>query len=231
MLKFENLTLKYEDKLAIRQLSLSIKAGEKLAIIGTSGAGKSTLLSHLYQCLKSEAAYSSQKQGLVEGLSTYHNVFMGALARHHWSYNLFNLVSPFKQPLAEVTHLCQQLELDFPVSKKLSELSGGQRQRVALARALYQSKDIFIGDEPFSALDPLMSRRLLDMVFERHNTVIMVLHDKSLALEHFDRIIGLKQGQLHLDSRQDELTSEMVDDFYCDIPLTAESHVLAVSDV
>jgi len=231
MLKLENLTLKYEEKLAIRQLSLSIKAGEKLAIIGTSGAGKSTLLAHLYQCLKNEAAYSSQKQGLVEGLSTYHNVFMGALSRHHWSYNLFNLVSPFKQPLSEVTQLCQELELDFPVSKKLSELSGGQRQRVALARALYQQKDIFIGDEPFSALDPLMSRRLLDMVFERHNTVIMVLHDKSLALEHFDRIIGLKLGQLHLDARQDELTSELVDDFYSDVPYTEASHVIAASDV
>ncbi len=231
MLKIENLTLKYEEKLAIRQLSLSIKAGEKLAIIGTSGAGKSTLLAHLYQCLKNEAAYSSQKQGLVEGLSTYHNVFMGALSRHHWSYNLFNLVSPFKQPLSEVTQLCQELELDFPVSKKLSELSGGQRQRVALARALYQQKDIFIGDEPFSALDPLMSRRLLDMVFERHDTVIMVLHDKSLALEHFDRIIGLKQGQLHLDARQDELNSQLVDDFYSDVPPTAMSHVLAASDV
>jgi len=225
MLKFENLTLKYEDKLAIHQLSLSIKAGEKLAIIGTSGAGKSTLLTHLYQCLKNEAAYSSQKQGLVEGLSTYHNVFMGALTRHHWSYNLFNLVSPFKQPLEEVKQLCHELELDFPISKKLSELSGGQRQRVALARALYQQKDVFIGDEPFSALDPLMSRRLLEIVFERHNTVIMVLHDKSLALAHFDRIIGLKQGQLHLDARQDELNSQLVDDFY-----SGESSV-AASDV
>ncbi|WP_299797029.1 ATP-binding cassette domain-containing protein [uncultured Shewanella sp.] len=230
MLKLENLTLKYEEKLAIRQLSLSIKAGEKLAIIGTSGAGKSTLLTHLYECLKNEAAYCSQKQGLVEGLSTYHNVFMGALTRHHWTYNLINLISPFKKPLEEVKQLCLELELDFPVSKRLSELSGGQRQRVALARALYQEKEVFIGDEPFSALDPVMSRRLLKMVFEHHSTVIMVLHDKSLALEQFDRIIGLKQGQLLLDARQEDLTPDAVDEFYSDVSTVGVNNVLAVND-
>ncbi|PHQ76826.1 MAG: phosphonate ABC transporter ATP-binding protein [Shewanella sp.] len=214
MIKFENLTLKYADKLAIDSLSLTIEAGEKVAIIGTSGAGKSTLLTHLYQLLKDNAAYCSQKQGLVDSLSTYHNVYMGALAKHHWVYNLANLIAPFKKPLSEVNDLCRELELDFHVSKKLSTLSGGQRQRVALARALYQEQSIFIGDESFSALDPIMAKRLLDLVFARHETVIMVLHDKSVALAHFDRVIGLSQGQLKLDIPHDEITANHIDELY-----------------
>ncbi|QFU23240.1 ATP-binding cassette domain-containing protein [Shewanella eurypsychrophilus] len=220
MITLENLTLKYEDKLAINQLSLSIKTGEKVAIIGTSGAGKSTLLAHLYKMLKDNASYCSQKQGLVDSLSTYHNVYMGALARHHWVYNLVNLISPFKQPFNDVAKICEILELDFPISKKLSELSGGQRQRVALGRALYQEQAVFIGDEPFSALDPNMAKRLLDVVFSRHETVIMVLHDKSSALAHFDRVIGLSQGNVILDLPKLEITSAAIDKLYAGSPIS-----------
>ncbi|MEI6858508.1 MAG: ATP-binding cassette domain-containing protein [Shewanella sp.] len=216
MIKFENLTLKYADKLAIDRLSLTIEAGEKVAIVGTSGAGKTTLLFHLYKILKDNAAYCSQKQGLVDSLSTYHNIYMGALARYHWVYNLVNLLVPFKKPFNQVDNLCQELELDFHISKKLSTLSGGQRQRVALARALYQEKSIFIGDEPFSALDPIMGKRLLDLVFDRHETVIMVLHDKSSALSHFDRVIGLSQGHLKLDISHGDITSSHIDELYSD---------------
>jgi phosphonate transport system ATP-binding protein len=224
MLNFENLTLKYKDMLAIRQLSLTIEKGERVAIIGGSGAGKTTLLTHIYQQLKSEAAYCSQKQGLVDSLSAYHNVYMGALNRHHWTYNIANLVFPFKQPLSEVQVLCDELELDFPISKPLNALSGGQRQRVALARALYQQKTIFIGDEPFSAVDPLMAQRLIDLVFSRHESVIMILHDKGLALEHFDRVIGLRGGELCLDIGKDKITNDIVDDFYLDTELQVASN-------
>ncbi len=214
MITLDNLTLKYADKLAIEQVSLTINAGEKVAIIGTSGAGKSTLLAHLYQLLTDQAAYCSQKQGLVDSLSAFHNVYMGALDRHHWCYNLANLMRPFQRPLDEVTHLCHELELDFHISKKLAALSGGQRQRVALARAIYQQKPVFIGDEPFSALDPVMGKRLLDLVFSKHETVIMVLHDKSSALAHFDRVIGLSQGKLLLDIPHGQITSEHIDILY-----------------
>ncbi|WP_076415472.1 ATP-binding cassette domain-containing protein [Shewanella sp. UCD-KL12] len=216
MITLDNLTLKYADKLAIDEISLSIKAGEKVAIIGTSGAGKSTLLSHLYQLLNDNAAYCSQKQGLVDSLSTFHNIYMGALDRHHWTYNLVNLLRPFIQPLTEVTELCQMLELDFHTSKKLSALSGGQRQRVALARAIYQQKPVFIGDEPFSALDPIMGKRLLDLVFTKHETVIMVLHDKSSALAHFDRVIGLSKGKVLLDIPHGQITANHIDILYSD---------------
>ena len=225
MVNIDDLTLRYADKLAISQLSLSIKPGEKVAIIGPSGAGKSTLLFHIYSLLKDNAAFCSQKQGLVDGLSTYHNVYMGGLARHHWLYNLVNLVLPFKRPLEEVNALCCELSLDVPMTKILAELSGGQRQRVALARALYQRQTIFIGDEPFSALDPMMAEHLLQLVLARHSSAIMVLHDKSQALAHFDRIIGLREGKLCLDVTQGELTPELIECFYSHQNLPLARHV------
>jgi len=194
----------------IFDLSLTINKGEKVAIIGPSGAGKSSLLHHLYQTLQSRAALCSQRQGLVDNLSIYHNVFMGALARHHCLYNLINLIKPFKQNLNDITALCQQLELDQPLDKKVDKLSGGQRQRVALARALYQQQELFIGDEPFSALDPLMTSRLLETVFAQHNSVIMVMHDRELAMTAFDRVIALDKGRLVLDSNQQSINLQQI---------------------
>jgi phosphonate transport system ATP-binding protein len=194
----------------IFDLSLTINEGEKVAIIGPSGAGKSSLLHHLHQRLQGRAALCSQRQGLVDNLSIYHNVFMGALARHHWLFNLLNLIKPFKQNLNDITALCQQLELDQPLAKKVDKLSGGQRQRVALARALYQQQALFIGDEPFSALDPLMTARLLDIVFAQHKSVIMVMHDRELAMSAFDRVIALDKGRLVLDSKQQGIDQQQI---------------------
>ena len=230
MLKIDNLNLHY-DKTAgtntrnktgkkdtstqvIFDLSLTITEGEKVAIIGPSGAGKSSLLHHIYQQLATRSALCSQRQGLVDNLSIYHNIFMGALARHHWLFNLVNLIRPFKQDLNAITALCQQLELNQPLTKKVDQLSGGQRQRVALARALYQQQAVFIGDEPFSALDPLMTSRLLDIVLAQHNSVIMVVHDRALAVSVFDRVIALDKGRLVLDSQQQSVNQEQITALY-----------------
>jgi phosphonate transport system ATP-binding protein len=221
MLKIDNLNLHYDktgkkdtSTQVIFDLSLTINEGEKVAIIGPSGAGKSSLLHHIYQQLSTRAALCSQRQGLVDNLSIYHNIYMGALARHHWLFNLVNLIKPFKQDLNAIGALCQQLELDQPLTKKVDQLSGGQRQRVALARALYQQQAVFIGDEPFSALDPLMTSRLLDTVLAQHNSVIMVVHDRALAMSAFDRVIALDKGRLVLDSQQQSVDQEQITALY-----------------
>ncbi|MBA6382992.1 ATP-binding cassette domain-containing protein [Colwellia sp. BRX10-6] len=198
----------------IFDLSLTINKGEKVAIIGPSGAGKTSLLHHFYQCLQTSAALCSQRQGLVDNLSIFHNIFMGALARHHWLFNLINLMRPFKQDLHDIGLLCQQLELDEPLDKSVDKLSGGQRQRVALARALYQQQDIFLGDEPFSALDPLMASRLLEIILARHKTVIMVVHDRTLAMNAFDRVIALDKGRLVLDSKKQSINQQQISKLY-----------------
>ncbi|MCG9696359.1 ATP-binding cassette domain-containing protein [Shewanella sp. Isolate11] len=214
LLALDSVSLYYDDKPVIDQLSLSINQGEKLAIVGASGAGKSTLLTHIFHQLESDAALCSQSQGLVENLSIFHNIYMGALCRHGWPYNLANLVWPFKRHLAEVKTLCDLLELPVALNTRVSALSGGQRQRVAIARAIYQQKNTFLGDEAFSALDPVMASRLLEYVLAQHTSVVMVLHDCRLALGHFDRVVGLKQGKVALNQLACELNEQMLSEFF-----------------
>ncbi|QYK06785.1 ATP-binding cassette domain-containing protein [Shewanella zhangzhouensis] len=214
MLVIDRLSLDYGGREVIKDLSVVLHSGQKVAIIGASGAGKSTLLAHIHRQLKNRAALCAQSQGLVDSLSLYHNIYMGALARHNGLYNLANLLSPFKTPLAEVSALCHTLELDMAPSTLVSRLSGGQRQRVAIGRALYQRQPIFLGDEPVSALDPAMADRIIQYIIGSHDAVVMVLHNRHQALTHFDRILGLKDGQLVLDSQASALTLADLDAFY-----------------
>ncbi|PKG75476.1 phosphonate ABC transporter ATP-binding protein [Shewanella sp. Choline-02u-19] len=214
MLDINDFSLSFGDKKALDSICLSIAAGEKVAIIGSSGSGKSTLIRYIYDQLQGSAAYCSQQQGLVESLSVFHNIYMGALGRNSAVYNLFNLAFPFKKPLKEVTTIANSLALDCPISQTVSQLSGGQRQRTAVGRAIYQKMPIFIGDEPFSALDPVMGKRLISLVLQQHKSVIMVLHDMDMALQHFDRVIGLRDGKKCIDTRASELSAEMLQAFY-----------------
>ncbi|GIU14786.1 ATP-binding cassette domain-containing protein [Shewanella sp. MBTL60-007] len=214
MLRVKNLIVQFEGKTAVDIDALSFHHGEKVAIIGRSGCGKSTLVNHVFEQLRSTAALCSQRQGLVENLSVFHNIFMGALNQHRWYYNLANLVYPFKAPRITIQHIADTLELDCALTQPVSELSGGQRQRVALGRALYQRQPLFIGDEPFSALDPLMGQRLLTEVLASHDSVIMVLHDMGMALSNFDRVIGMRDGRIVLDTDTASLEVRRLEAFY-----------------
>ena len=78
MLNIKHLLIQFEDKTAVDIDALSFYHGEKVAIIGRSGCGKSTLVNHIYEQLKPTAALCSQRQGLVENLSVFHNIFMGS---------------------------------------------------------------------------------------------------------------------------------------------------------
>jgi phosphonate transport system ATP-binding protein len=127
---------------------------------------------------------------------------------------------PFNKPQQQIGAICQQLELTVPLQQKVNELSGGQRQRVALARALFQQQAVFMGDEPFSALDPLMGLRLLNLIKQTHQSVICVLHDAELALANFERIIVISDGKVVLDDKASQLSLAHLSQHYAlaDLP-------------
>ena len=198
----------------LHDISLQIVAGEKIALIGPSGAGKSSLLEWLYPQQAQQIALCPQQGGLVDILSVYHNVFMGALERHSSLFNLLNLIRPFAQPKQEILALCTELGIGDKLWQSVDRLSGGQRQRVSIGRALYRQQPIFFGDEPVSALDPRQAEELLALLLRRHDTVLVSLHNRRLALDHFDRVIALRDGRLFYDGPAVDLTAAQLDQLY-----------------
>ncbi|WP_072682370.1 ATP-binding cassette domain-containing protein [Arcobacter sp. LA11] len=203
---FQNETISYDNLIAINALTLNIKKGEKVALLGKSGSGKSTLLKRMYELQNESSSYIPQELGLVNNLSVFHNVYISKLDTNSFFYNLRNLLKPVKKEISGITNVLNDLLLDDKIFIKSHNLSGGQKQRVAIARALYEEKNILLADEPISALDEFLSKKVVNKLTTSFDTVICTLHNVDLALENFDRVIGLKGGKLLLDKRCEEIT-------------------------
>jgi phosphonate transport system ATP-binding protein len=198
----------------LQSVSLGIYPGEKVALVGKSGEGKSTLLHALWQQAPEQIALCPQSHGLVANLSVYNNIYMGRLDQHSSLYNLWNLVRPHRRHWQAVAELAEQLGLQAHLGQSVDRLSGGQKQRTALGRALYQERAVFFGDEPLSAVDPKQADELLQLLVARHPTLVIALHDKHLALTHFDRLIGLKHGRIWFDHPAPEVSDSLLDNLY-----------------
>jgi phosphonate transport system ATP-binding protein len=186
----------------------------KVALLGPSGAGKSTLLNLLYQQQPQCSALQPQGGGLVDLLSVYQNIFIGALERVGTVPALWNLLRPLSAHRRAITDLAQVLGLEDKLWQSADRLSGGQRQRVAIGRALYRRQPVFLGDEPVSAVDPLQAEALLKHLLQQHETVVVSLHNRALALAHFDRIIVLREGRICCDAQAHALSTARLDAFY-----------------
>ena len=197
--------LRYQQVEVLTDINLSISQGEHVALLGKSGAGKSTLLNMLYKQSREYCALIPQNIALVEALSVFHNVYMGQLNQHSAVYNLLNLVWPQPGPIDKVTAILKSMALDEMIFNCTGELSGGQKQRVAIARAMFQGNQVLLGDEPISALDTVLARRLMQLMHERHETVVLAMHDVDRALYFSDRIIGIKNGTIAVDCAASEL--------------------------
>lgn len=223
----QGFTFQYGNSRVLEDISLSIKPGEKVALLGPSGAGKSTLLNVLYQQRPTQSALQPQGGGLVDLLSVYHNIFMGCLDRVGTLPALWNLLRPLARHRAEIETICRQLGLEEKLWQSVDQLSGGQRQRVALGRALYRKQPVFLGDEPVSSVDPVQAQLLLAQVLAQHDTAVVSLHNRHLALEHFSRIVVLREGRVCCDCAADQLTAEILDEFYGEdeSPLTGDTPI------
>ena len=190
----------YAGRTVLRDIDLTIQAGERVAVLGRSGAGKSTLLNLVYDRAGDDAALIPQSAALVRTLSVFHNVFMGRLDRHAALFNLRTLVWPGRREVAAVRAVLDLVGLAPEIFRKAGELSGGQQQRVSVARALFNGRPVAVGDEPVSALDPSQAASVLGRLAERHGTLVLALHDVDLALSAATRILALDGGAIALDA-------------------------------
>lgn len=201
----------YGEGRVLGPLSLTLSPGERVALVGKSGAGKSTLLDLMYSHWRHRhAALIPQQLGLVDTLSTFHNVYMGGLPRHSIHHNLITLARPFRRDIAAILPLLERLEIADKCWNRAGELSGGQRQRVAAARALYQAGSVLLADEPVSSLDGPQAAAVMTALTETYETAVLAMHDVELALRFCDRVIGIDQGTIALDQPSRRLATSDV---------------------
>lgn len=214
MFLFDRHTLQRQGMTVLQPFSLNIQQGEKVALLGVSGAGKSTLLEAMRLQQPDQVAWCPQQGALVPMLSVFHNIYMGALDRHSPLYNLTNLIRPLQRELQAVAQLAGELGIIEKLRISVDRLSGGQAQRTALGRALFSQRPVLLADEPVSSVDEQQAQSLLTLALSRHDTVVVALHDRELALHCCDRIIGLKDGQILIDAPSDQLSLPLLDVLY-----------------
>ena len=242
MLTLTGLTKRYNTgDLALDSISLTVPAGQVMALIGPSGAGKSTLIrcvnrlveptegkveldgrditrvrgSGLRQARR-EIGMIFQSYALVERLSVMENVLSGRLA-YVGFWRSFLRRYP-REDIQQAFHLLSRVGLETFFDKRADALSGGQKQRVGIARALMQNPKLLLVDEPTASLDPKTSRQIMrlicDLCREQKLAAIINIHDVVLAQQFVDRVVGLRAGQLVFDGSPDELTPEILTRIY-----------------
>jgi phosphonate transport system ATP-binding protein len=240
LFQLDQVSLQFGEICAIADLTFSIHAGEKVALVGSSGAGKSTLLRLLngtlrptqgtllafernLSQLKPQQLRQVQRQigtiyqqlHLVDNLRVIHNVNAGHLGRWSFAKALTSLVVPLEVETARTA--LAQVGIPEKIYARTDQLSGGQQQRVAIARVLVQNPSIILADEPISSLDPTLSREVMDLLSnlcQTGRTLIVSLHDVEIAREYCDRMIGLRQGQLVFDAAPAQVSANMISALY-----------------
>jgi phosphonate transport system ATP-binding protein len=215
MFRLDNTNVAYNGTKVLEDVSLHIREGERVALVGRSGAGKSTLIKLLFEQRGADTAIIPQELGLVRPLSLFHNVYMGRLSVNSTWYNLVNLVRPLRREVNAIREITERLELhEDKLFEPVGQLSGGQQQRTAVARAIHQHGRVLLGDEPVSSVDDRQSRIVLESINAAHETVVLSMHDVDLAIAFTDRIVGLQNGRIAFDESTAGLSASDLDFLY-----------------
>ena len=206
----ENLVKRFDDVLAVSDVSISIQKGEIFALLGSSGCGKSTLLRML-------AGFETPTSGRVllndvdiAGLPPYERpinmMFQSYALFPHlnvWDNVAFGLKRegmPAAQIKTRVEEMLNLVQLSAYAKRKPHQLSGGQQQRVALARSLAKKPQLLLFDEPLGALDKKLRQRtqfeLVNIIESVGVTVVMVTHDQEEAMTMASRIAVMDHGRV-----------------------------------
>lgn len=204
----------FGDVQVLKDISLSVKVGEKLVICGPSGSGKSTLI----RCINQLEQHNAGRI-LVDGIVVGENeaatrevrAEIGMVFQH---FNLFphlsvldNCILPQvsvkgvsrKAARETAMRFLEQVRIPEHADKYPSQLSGGQQQRVAIARALSMMPKVMLFDEPTSALDPEMVHEVLEVMIKLASegmTMVCVTHEMGFARKVADRVVFMDQGEI-----------------------------------
>ncbi len=214
---------------ALKNVTLSVKEGEFLVIVGPSGSGKSTLM-HLIGGLDKPTSGNIRVDGenlanLRDGqLSSFRNGKIGFIFQDFKLHPHLNILENVKIPLIlnkkkrykhstvikKASAILKEVGLGNRGGHKPDEISGGQKQRAAIARALVNSPAIILADEPLGDLDSITGAKIIGLLKDFHKkkkvTMIVVTHDMSIA-EHATRVVEIKDGMLVTKNRFNKFLS------------------------
>ncbi len=222
MLELKNINKSYKTgnfvQHALKNVDLSFRKNEFVAILGPSGSGKTTLLNIIGGLDRYDSGDliingKSTKKFKATEWDSYRNNCVGFIFQ---SYNLINHISVLenvemaltlsgykrKNKKEKALEALEKVGLKDHAYKKPNQLSGGQMQRVAIARSLVNDPDIILADEPTGALDSATSVQIMNLIKEiaKDKLVIMVTHNPELAKDYANRIIEFKDGEILSDS-------------------------------
>lgn len=208
LLSLKNIRKSFGDLLVIKDISLSVDAGEVVAIIGPSGSGKSTLL-------RCAVGLETVDSGTIAYEGEYGLVFQNFNLFPHFSVikNVTDaLVHVKKMPKAEALAIGRQMLAKMGLEDKENaypyQLSGGQQQRVSIARALALSPKVLFFDEPTSALDPELTGEVLKVIkalAKENMTMVIVTHEMQFAREVANHIIFMDGGVIVEEGTPDQV--------------------------
>ena len=231
MTEIKNISYSYGKNEVLRDISFDVKPGECVGILGNNGSGKSTLITCLnrirtpktgsvyinkqdiHKMSRRETAkhvsYVAQKNEISQ-ITVFDTVLMGRKPYIKWA------VSQEDIDICDTT--IKQIGMSDFKLRYVSELSGGELQKVMLARALVQQPKLMLLDEPTNNLDPKNQREMLVLVreaaTERNISVIIVLHDISLALRYCDRFLLMKSGGVYGYGDESVISEKTIYDVY-----------------
>lgn len=240
MLEVQHLSVNYRGIQALENICFKLAAGRLVALIGPNGAGKSTLIKAIlglipiregqviYQGLplkqqRQQVAYVPQRSQIDWDYPiTVWNVVMMALTAHAgWFHD------PSRASREVVKEALMRVEMFRLRDRQIAELSGGQQQRVFLARAIAQQAQLFLFDEPLTAVDKKTEALILEIYAElkaQGKTLLISCHEWGEALNHYDRLLLLNQRLIANGSPIEVMTLENIQCAYGVCPQPQRFH-------
>lgn len=242
MIEFKNVSKRYPNGFeALKNINLSIKQGEFVAIIGLSGAGKSTLIRTInrmhdissgsltvdgtdvmglhgksLRSFRRRIGMIFQSFNLITRTTVIKNVLTAFVPDLPWWRAAFGIFT--KEEKMKALESLDKVGILDKAFVRADQLSGGQQQRVALARTLAQNPQIILADEPVAALDPVTAKQVMDD-FRRINrdmniSVLINIHHVELALQYADRVVGIRAGEIVYDGPVEKVDQAVLDSIY-----------------
>lgn len=227
MLSIKNLSINYGNKNTLNHIDLDFKDSNINAILGSNGAGKTTLFKAILGLIKPTAGEILINNQNIKNLSIKQKAklisYMPQILDTPFDYSVFDIVAMGLEPHRRIFdkinkqiiyNALEMLNINHLSNQYIQSLSGGQKALVLLARCIVQDSKIMLLDEPIAYLDIKNQKLLLDIITSLNKTIIINIHDPSLALDYATNIIALKDKKILFNKHKTNITLNDLEQLY-----------------